>query len=125
MLAAIVASAMWAGSGYGGVIGTDPTAGLGPMEGDLEDKANESAVNRDEGEGFEGSAAGADDESNIVSFVLNGGSAVMSLATFVLDFPAVLQSFGAPAWFADPLGHLAQLLASIGVIQFITNRVYK
>jgi len=127
VLAIVVASLMWGGSGYGAGVANDPTAGLGPMEQDLEDRANGSNVNRDvegEGSGFEGSAGGGD-ESNLVSFIINGGQAVMSVATFVLFLPVGLESLGAPYWFAWPMGLVTQLVASIGIIQFVTGRIYQ
>jgi len=123
VLSIVVASIMFGGSGYASSMANDPSAGLGPIEGDLAQQANNSSVNRGEG-GFEGSA-GDQDESNLVSFIINGGGAVASIATFVLFLPVGLEALGAPYWFAWPIGLVAQLVASIGLIQFVTGRIYQ
>lgn len=114
-----VASLMFSLSGYAGGYGADPTAGLGPVGDDVQDQANASAVET----GVEGAASASDEP--LINFILNGGGALLSTAKLVLALPLALQSLGFPSWFALPVGSVVTIGTSIGVIQFITGRIYR
>lgn len=114
-----VASLMFSLSGYAGAYASDPTAGLGPVGEGVQEQANKSAVET----GVEGAASGSDEP--LVNFILNGGGALLSTAKLVLALPLALQSLGFPSWFAFPVGSVVTIGTSIGVVQFITGRIYQ
>lgn len=119
-----VAGLMFSMSGYSDQIGTDPTAGLGaPAE--LEQQAKNSSLgdqdDDNQQDGFEGSAGSADD-GEIVGFIISGGQAVADIMGMLVMLPWELNDMGFPWWFAWPIGLVTQIVGSIGIIQFATNR---
>jgi len=122
VLALGTAGLMFQMSGIGAVMGPSPSEGLG-APGELQDQANQSAVGGNASE-FQGSASTSND-GDLVGLILNGGQAIMSLAGMVVMLPFELRDMGFPAWFAFSIGPITQLVVSIGVIQFTTNRDWR
>jgi hypothetical protein len=114
-----VAALMFSASGYADVTGSDPTAGLGPVGENVETQANESAVNS----GVEGAASGSDEP--LINFILSGGGALLTTAKLVVSLPQALQGLGFPVWFARPVGFFVTIGTGIGIIQFISGRIYQ
>lgn len=61
-------------------------------------------------------------DSSIVGLIVNGLTSVVDIAGAVILLPLTLMNLGFPAWFAVPIGTLAELLVGIGIIEFATNR---
>jgi hypothetical protein len=120
VLAIGVSALMFGLSGYGAQYQDDPSSGLGPIGEDVEKQANESSV---DGGGIEGSASGSDEP--LISFILQGGGILLSTAKLVVSLPIALINLGFPTWCAVPVGSLVSIATSIGIIQFITGRVYR
>lgn len=116
------ASLIWGLSGFGSVFGqTDPISGLESGE-TLQDEAAGSVVN--ESGQFNASAEGSDSD-NIVGLIIAGLGFVVDTASLVALLPFELERLGFPYYFAYPVGLLAQLIASVGVVQFGTGRVWR
>jgi hypothetical protein len=121
LVLAIGASALMFGlSGYGAQYSDDPSQGLGPIGEDVNKSAENSSVR---GGGVEGAASGSDEP--LISFILNGASVILETAKLVVALPLALINLGFPAWFAIPVGSIVSIVTSIGIIQFITGRIYK
>jgi len=120
VLAIGVSALMFGLSGYGAQYQDDPSQGLGPIGEDVTDQANKSSV---EGGGVEGAASGSDEP--LINFILEGGSILLSTAKLVVALPVALINLGFPSWFAVPVGSIVTIGTSIGIIQFITGRIYK
>lgn len=108
------------GSGAGvAIFGQDANSngGLGPM-----DQLNESGT--EENADVSGDVAG-DDEANIVGFIIDGTGFVLGTAVSVVIVPTTLIALGVPPYIAWPIGSLLMFLASVGVIQFATGRVWR
>jgi hypothetical protein len=117
VIAIAIASIMFSLSGAGALFGQDPTTDAAGDQ--LEDKANSSAINEAEGEGLDLDGTSS---SDLIGFIIDGASAVASVGVLVLILPVAMQNMGFPYWFAFPLGLAAQILVSIGLMQFITGR---
>lgn len=113
-----VSSLMWGLSGVDSAL-TGPSATDDLKSGDeLERQApGEAEIN--------GSANSNDGESDIVGLILAGGAGIGNFINMVLLLPLELQRLGFPNWFAYPIGLTVQVIASIGLIQFVTNRVVR
>lgn len=72
-----------------------------------------------------GSANSNDGESDIVGLILAGGAGIGNFVNMALLLPLELQRLGFPYWFAYPIGLCAQIIALVGLIQFVTNRVVR
>jgi hypothetical protein len=86
---------------------------------ELQSQAEESAIRDD----FEADTRA--NQGTLVGSIISGASAVFDMGKFVLYLPGALMALMMPAWFAQPVGHLAAILISIGLIQFITGRILK
>lgn len=64
-------------------------------------------------------------DSSIVGIIVDGITSLIKLAGAVIVLPATLMNLGFPAWFAIPIGSLAELIAGIGLIQFASKRDWK
>lgn len=113
---------MFQASGYAGLYGSDPTAGLEPLGDSVKEEANNSrGANKPDAYG--GAASGSDEP--LINFILDGGGAVLSVFNLVGALPNALIAFGLPRWFAQPIGYVAQIIMGLGAVQFITGRVLK
>lgn len=98
------------------VSGPNPGESLDSTD-ELQQQANESQVQQ----GFNGSAKGAD-EGDIVGVILRGVDAIFKYAGMIVLLPLELNSMGFPWYLAYPGGLFLQVVASIGLVQFATNR---
>lgn len=87
---------------------------------DSADSINESA----EDSALQGNFTGdANPQSgNLVGLIISGGQEIMRMAGLVVWLPYELIALGLPPWAADPLGKLAVIIMSIGIIQMIIGR---
>jgi len=82
---------------------------------------NGSAADVDpSGQPISGPVSSAD--SSTVGLIASGLGTVTDVAGAVVLLPLTLMNLGFPAFFAVPLGGLAQLIAGIGIIEFAVNR---
>lgn len=65
-----------------------------------------------------------DNEPTVTGFAIQGASFVMAAASAVGLLPITLVNLGFPTYFAYPVGAAAQIIAFIGVLQFLTGREY-
>ena len=115
-----VATLMFQSAGFGAIPGAgEPSAGLEPVGESVQERANESAA-RNEPDAYGGQASGSDDP--LINFILHGGGSLLSVLKLVGALPNALINLGFPTWFAYPLGGIVQIVAGIGVIQFVTGR---
>lgn len=122
VLAIGTASLIWGLSGVGTIHGQDdPVSGL--ESGDaVHEASNESAVG---GGNFTGEASASEGEGDIVGMIISGISSVTGFVAMVGLLPWELQRLGFPAYFAFPIGFLAQGIVGIGIVQFATNREFR
>lgn len=116
MLCIGVAAMMLGMSGFGAAWGAPA-----PQTDAAQDQLNESAGDVAPNEKpISGPVSSAD--SSTVGLIASGLSSVVDIAGSVALLPLTLINLGFPAWFAIPIGGLAQLIAGIGIIEFATNR---
>lgn len=118
MLSFGVAFAIAAGGGMGpAVFGESATdAPTTKTVGDVADDAD--IASDSDGEGLSADVAG-DNEPTLVGVAISGGQFVAQLVAMVTIFPYTLIRLGFPAYFAVPIGSVAQIIVFIGLIQFI------
>jgi len=117
------AALMWSMSGVGAIYGADDPVGDLQSGENISNQGSGSAVSEDGN--FSASADNSGGADNIVGVVLSGATAITDFAAMVVLLPAELQRLGFPAFFAYPVGFLAQAIAGIGVVQFAAGRVYR
>lgn len=121
VLAFGLAFALLAGSGVGAdVFGASP--GEAETTRSLDEIGEEASVDRDDG-GISADVTG-DNEPSIVGVALSGGEFIVTLVGAVALLPVTLSRLGIPWWFATPVGGIAQIIAVIGLFQFVTGREY-
>ena len=117
-----VAFAMIGGSGLGGAI-----FGEAPDEHDtidvIEDNAENASVDEDDGGGLVADVAG-DSEPTLVGVAISAGQFAASLVGAVVLLPITLMQLGMPTYAAVPLGGMAQIVAFIGLAQFVRGTEY-
>ena len=114
-----VAFAMIGGSGIGAAIfGENPDDHQTTRA--LDEIAEDSAVDGDEDDpgGLSAEVAG-DSEPTLVGVAISGGQFAASLVGAVALLPVTLMQLGMPGYAAVPLGGMAQIVALIGLVQFI------
>lgn len=115
-----IATLMFQSAGFAAIPGAgEPSAGLEPLGESVQDRANSSAA-ENEPDAYGGAASGSDDP--LINFILDGGGSLLSVFKLVGALPNALINLGFPTWFAVPLGGLVQIIAGIGVVQFVTGR---
>lgn len=72
-----------------------------------------------------GSADSSSGESDIVGLILAGGAGIANFVNMAFLLPIELQRLGFPHWFAWPIGLAVQVIALVGLIQFLSNRVMR
>jgi hypothetical protein len=116
VLAFGLAFALLSGSGVGAaVFGESP--GDAETARTIDQVANDSSV--DSGDGGLGADVSGDNEPTLVGVAISGGQFAASLVGAVALLPVTLTRLGFPTWFAVPVGGIAQILAFIGLIQFV------
>ena len=61
-------------------------------------------------------------EGSIVGLVIGASGTIGNIIGMIVLLPLTLRDLGFPVWFAVPVGGFAELLLSIGFIQFVTGR---
>ena len=121
VLAFGVAFAMLAGSGVGGMFGESP--GDDPTVETLGDIGEESSLDEEgEGAGLDADVAG-DDEPTLAGVAISSGQFIVQLGVAVSLLPFTLLRLGFPDYFAFPVGFVLQIIAFVGVAQFIRTGV--
>ena len=123
VLAFGVAFALLAGSGIGAtVFGASP--GDADTARSLEDIGGDAEVDADsEGGGLSADVTG-DNEPTLVGVAISGGTFAAQLVGAVAYIPGTLMRLGFPRYFAIPVGGVAQIIAFIGLIQFVRGTEY-
>jgi hypothetical protein len=123
VLAFGVAFSLLAGSGIGAaVFGQDP--GSAESAQTLDDISNESSVDPESEQGGLASDVAGDNEPTIVGVAISGGRFAAELVASVTLLPVTLIRLGFPVYFAVPVGGVAQIIAFIGLIQFVRGNEY-
>lgn len=94
---------------------TTKTVGQVADNSSVDGSGNESGIRAD---------VTGDNEPTVTGVALAGGQFAVRLVGAVALLPVTLMRLGFPAYFAVPIGGVAQILAFIGLIQFITGREY-
>jgi len=122
VLAFGVVFSLIAGSGIGAaVFGEDPSGAETSRT--LDEISNESSVDPDDGDGLSADLSG-DNEPTLVGVAISGGAFAANLVASVALLPVTLMRLGFPAYFAVPVGGVAQIIAFIGLIQFVRGTEY-
>ena len=117
-----VAFALLAGSGIGpAVFGENP--GEAESASTLEEIGEEGDVSGEDGGGVNADVAG-DNEPTLVGFALSGGQFIVQTVGAVALLPITLTRLGLPNYFAVPVGAMAQIIATIGLFQFLRTAEY-
>lgn len=95
-------------------------AGSGPAD-DLQ-SGDELEAKAPDNPRINGSASTSNGESDIVGLVISGAQGVVAFVGMLVLLPLELQRLGFPQWFAYPVGLAVQIIGSIGIIQFASNR---
>jgi len=124
VLAFGVAFSLLAGSGIGAAIfGENPEEA--ETVGTLEDITSDAEVDEDkEGGGLSADVAG-DNEPTLVGVAISGGQFAAQLVGAVALLPLTLTRLGFPYYFSVAVGGLAQIVAFIGLIQFVRGTIYE
>ena len=117
VLAFGVAFALLSGSGLGAAIFGE-TPGNADTSRTLDDIASDASVDREDGDGL-AADVGGDNEPTLVGVLISGGQFATSLVGAVTLLPLTLMRLGFPAYFAVPVGAVAQVIAFIGLVQFV------
>ena len=101
---------------FGEQAGSEPTAET------LGDIANESSVDEEsDGDGLSADVTG-DNEPTLVGLSISAGQFAAQLVASVALLPLTLARLGFPTYFAYPVGGIAQIIAFIGLAQFVIGR---
>ena len=119
VLAFGVAFALLGGSGIGAaVFGENPDDA--ETQRVIEEISEDADVDRDEdGSGGLATDVGGDSEPTVTGVLISGGQFAVQLVGAVALLPLTLMRLGFPSWFAVPIGGVAQIVAFIGLVQFI------
>jgi len=116
-----LAFSLLAGSGIGGAIfGENP--GDETTVDTLEDLGEEAGL-EDEDESFSADVTG-DNEPTLTGLTLSAGQFAGQLVVSVALLPLTLARLGFPTWFSYPVGGIAQVIALIGMMQFVLGREF-
>lgn len=116
VLAFGLAFALLSGSGIGAaVFGESP--GDAETTRTIDEVANQSSVDTED-EGGLGADVTGDNEPTLVGLAISGGKFLVGLVGAVALLPLTLMNLGFPAYFALPVGGIAQIIAFVGLVQF-------
>jgi hypothetical protein len=111
-----LAFALLSGSGIGAaVFGESP--GDAETTRTIDDVANQSSVDESDEGGLQSDVTG-DNEPTLVGLAISGGKFLVGLVGAVALLPLTLMNLGFPAYFALPVGGIAQIIAFVGLVQF-------
>lgn len=122
ILAFGLAFALMSGSGIGAIVfGENPDDA--ESSGTLDELIDGADVDGDEdgGGGLSGNI-GDDNEPTVTGFVISGAQFIAELVRAVALLPLTLMRLGFPSYFAVPVGGIGQIIAFVGLIQFVTGR---
>ena len=122
ILAFGLAFALMSGSGIGAMVfGENPDDA--ESSGTLDELIDGADVDEDEdgGGGLSGNI-GDDNEPTVTGFVISGAQFITELVRAVALLPLTLMRLGFPSYFAVPVGGIGQIIAFVGLIQFVTGR---
>jgi len=123
VLAFGVTFSLLAGSGIGAaVFGASP--GAAETTRTLDDAASNADVDPDSESGGLSADVAGNNEPTLVGVALSGGQFATTLVASVALLPVTLMRLGFPAYFAVPVGGVAQIIAFIGLVQFIRGTDY-
>jgi len=124
VFALAISGAMFGASGAADVWGSE-TPQTDAAEDALDEQASQNNPNPNDKE--EGPIAGpvSSGDSDIVGLIANGLGSIAGIAAAVAALPTTLVNLHIPGWFASAVSPMILLLASIGVIQWATNRYWK
>jgi len=111
---------LFAGSGFNAIVAGD--ANTDGLQSELQDTADQTGVDNETV--VEGSRETGGDGS-IVGIAIGGSQKLLRIVGLVALMPVTLQQLRFPAWFAFPLGSIGSLIAAVGIIQFITGRIWR
>jgi hypothetical protein len=111
---------LFAGSGFNGIVAGD--ANTDGLQSELQEKGDQTNVGNDTV--VEGSRETSGDGS-IVGIAIGGTQTLVSIVGLVALLPNTLRQLGFPAWFALPIGTVVSLVSAVGIIQFITGRIWR
>ena len=123
VLAFGVAFSLIAGSGIGAAV-FGATPGDAETARTLEDVSGDATVDADSETGGLSADVAGDNEPTLVGVAISGGQFAASLVASVALLPVELMRLGFPFWFAVPIGGVAQVIAFIGLIQFVRGTEY-
>ena len=114
-----VAFALLSGSGIGAaVFGENPEESRTAKT--LEDVGSDAEIGENkDGESGVSADVGGDNEPTLVGFAISGGQFIKTLVGAVAFVPNTLIGLGFPRYFAVPAGALAQIIATVGLFQFL------
>lgn len=119
VLAFGVAFALLSGSGIGAAIFGE-TPGDDPTTDSLEEIREDASVDEDGG-GLDADVAG-NDEPTVIGVAISAGQFGVQLVAAVALLPLTLVRLGFPQYFAIPIGGVAQVIAFLGLAQFVSGR---
>jgi len=122
VLAFAVASSLLTASGIAGTLGATPAGDQSART--LDDIASDATVDEDSETGGLSADVAGDNEPTLVGVAISGGQFAASLVASVALLPVELMRLGFPFWFAVPIGGVAQVIAFIGLIQFVRGTEY-
>ena len=113
-----VAFALLAGSGIGpAVFGENPEDSKTKKT--LEEVGNQSQIGSENEDGGVSADVGGDNEPTLVGFAISGGQFIKTAVGAVALLPQTLTRMGLPDYFSYPVGFLAQIIATVGLFQFL------
>ena len=121
VLAFGVAFSLLAGSGIGAAVFGESPGDETTVE-TLEDISSDADVDQDgDGTGLGADVAG-DNEPTLVGLAISSGQFGVQLVAAVALLPLTLVRLGFPNYFAIPVGGVAQIIAFLGLAQFVSGR---
>jgi len=123
VLAFGLAFSLIAGSGIGAAV-FGATPGDAETARTLEDVSGDATVDADSETGGLSADVAGDNEPTLVGVAISGGQFAASLVGAVALLPVTLMRLGFPSYFAVPVGGVAQIIAFIGLIQFVRGTEY-
>lgn len=119
VLAIAIGGLMWQLAGF-----ADLFAAESPGEG-LDSPANASQQADDSviDDNFSGNAQPS--SGDLVGLIVSGITNIFKMAMMVVFLPGELAELGLPDWAAQPVGTLATILISVGLVQFASGRVFR
>jgi len=115
-----LAGAFFTGSGFSSVVQGE--AGTQKVSDVVNNSADGSVV--DDDKPLSGSRETTGDGS-IVGLVIGGGRIIGSIIGKIVLLPFTLMNLEFPVWFAVPVGAFSELIVSVGLIQFVTGRIWE